>query len=326
MTRLKRGTAGMAVLMALFEAMSAPAVAEPSFPNRLVTIVVPVPAGPIIDVVPRIIAQKLSARWGHPVIVENRPGASSMIGAEYVSKAAPDGYTLLLAPPNPVVQAQHFFPKLGYDPAAFTPVTLMFRLPLLWVANPKIPVASFSELVAYGKENPGKLTFGSAGQGSDPHIRMLELMSITGANFTHVPYQGLGPAGNDLLAGHIDFMIDSASNAMPRVRDGRLKILAAASDKRFADMADVPAAEEAVAGLLTTDWFVLVAPPKTPPEIAAIISAAIAETMREPDVLERLKSQFVIPVASSPADAAALLKREESRFGAIIKKLDIKAE
>ncbi len=326
MTMSKLGIARLAVLVSVIEAGSPPSLAQTSYPTRQVTIVVPVPAGPIIDIVPRIIAQKLSARWGQPVIVENRPGASSMIGAEYVSKAAPDGYTLLFTPPNPLVQAQHFFPKLGYDPAAFTPVTLMFRLPLLWVANPKISASNFSELLAYGRANPGKLTFGSAGQGSDPHIKLMELMSVTGANYVHVPYQGLGPAGNDLLAGHIDFMIDSASNAIPRVRDGRLKILAAATKKRVADLAEVPAAEETVPGLMTTDWFALVAPPGTPREIAEKISMAIAESMREPDILERLKSQFVIPVGSSPADTDTMLKQEATRFGEIIKKLDIKAE
>ena len=316
MTRLKRGTAGMAVLMALFEAMSAPAVAEPSFPNRLVTIVVPVPAGPIIDVVPRIIAQKLSARWGHPVIVENRPGASSMIGAEYVSKAAPDGYTLLLAPPNPVVQAQHFFPKLGYDPAAFTPVTLMFRLPLLWVANPKIPVASFSELVAYGKENPGKLTFGSAGQGSDPHIRMLELMSITGANFTHVPYRSFPTAFQDVMAGRVDLVISGVPPIVSLLSANKLKALVVTGPERVAALPDVPTMKELGYDDLTfVGWFGLFAPAGTPQAIIDSLNDAAKQISQQSVYRERFEKIF-----------KTLIDSESTRMGNLIKKVGVAIE
>ena len=183
--------------------------AQNDYPSRSIKIIVPLPPGPVADVLPRIIAQKLAARWGQPVIIENRPGASQNIGAEAVAKAEPDGYTLLATPPAPLVVSQHLFPQLGFDPTTFVPITVMVKVPAVLIVNPKVPASNLKELIAYAKASPSKLTYGSPGLGSTQQLAMEQIMTRAGIRFVHVPYKGLAPAMTDLLAGHIDVMIDN---------------------------------------------------------------------------------------------------------------------
>jgi tripartite-type tricarboxylate transporter receptor subunit TctC len=303
------------------------ASAAPSdYPNRTVKIVVPTPPGPILDILPRIIADRLSARWGQSVVIENRPGAAQNLGAEAVAKSEPDGYTLLVTPPGPLVISQYYYPKLGFDPTAFVPVTIIVTVPPLLVVNPKVQVSSFQEFVAYAKANPNKMTYGSPGAGSTPQLAMQRLMSAAGIRLVHVPYQGLAPAQRDLLAGHIDVMIDNLGNALPYIKDARLKLLAVTTEARNPELPDTPAISETLPGFVHADWFAVVAPPKTSPEIAAQLSLAIAETLRLPEVAERFRDLSVIPVGSSPAETAAVLKRDAERWRAIIGSAVIKAD
>ena len=199
------------------------ALAQAGYPTRTIKIIVPLPAGPVADVVPRLIAEKLSAQWSQPVIVENRPGAALNLGADAAARAEPDGYTLLATPPGPLVVSQHYYRSLPFDPAAFVPISIMVKVPAVLVVNPKLPVANLPQLIAYAKENPDKLTYGSPGVGNTPQLAMVKLMATAGIRLTHVPYQGLAPASRDLVAGHIDVMIDNLGNVAEQIKAGRLK-------------------------------------------------------------------------------------------------------
>jgi tripartite-type tricarboxylate transporter receptor subunit TctC len=304
-------------------AVPTPAAAE-SYPNRTIKIVVPVPPGPLLDVVPRIIGEKLSAKWNVPVVIENRPGAAQTLGAEAVAKSEPDGYTLLASPPGPLVVSQHLRSKLSYEPGAFVPVSVMVKLPTVLVANPKLPVSNLREFLAYAKANPNKLNYGSPGVGSTPHLAAEELMKAASIRFAHVPYQGMAPAMNDLIAGHIDVMIDLFGNTWPNVKEGKLKLLAVLTPARMPQAPDVPTMAEAVAGYALVEWFAIVAPPKTPADVTAKLSAAIAETLKLPDVAKRLADFAAIPVGSSPAESAAFIKGESERWREVIDAIGLK--
>lgn len=292
--------------------------AQAVYPSRTVKIVVPLPAGPVADVLPRMLAEKLSARWSQPVIVENRPGASLNIGAEAVARAEPDGYTLLATPPNPLVINQSFLPKLAFDPEAFVPVSIFAALPYVLVVNPKFPVSTLPELIAFAKANPGKINFASAGIGSGPHLTGEMLRLAASIQTVHVPYAGLGPAMTDLLAGHVDMLVDNLGNALPLIRAGKVKALGVASETRIAELPDVPAIAELFPGVHATAWFAIVAPPNTPAEIAEKISRDVADALRLPDVAQRFRDLSIKPVGTSPAETAAFLKQETERWRKVI--------
>lgn len=320
----KRLSRVVLVAAALAAAMTTATSAQNGYPNRTIKIVVPLPPGPVADVLPRIIGEKLATKWGQPVVIENRPGAVQNLGAEAVAKAEPDGYTLLATPPGPLVVSQHFFPKLGFDPTAFVPVTVMVKVPAVIVVNPKVPVSTVQELIAYSKANPNTVTYGSPGAGSTPQLAMEKLTAAAGIRLVHVPYQGLAPAMNDLLAGHIDVMIDNLGNVMQHIKDGRLKLIAATTEARIPELPDVPTVSETLPGVTHSDWFAVVAPPKTPSEIATKLSEAIAEVLKSPDVAKRLDEFYLTPIGSSPAETAALIKQESERWRQVIAAAGIK--
>jgi tripartite-type tricarboxylate transporter receptor subunit TctC len=300
--------------------------AEVDYPDRTIRIVVPAPPGPLLDVVPRILGEKLSAKWGVPVIIENRPGAAQNLGAEMVAKSEPDGYTLLASPPGPLAVSQHLHSKLDFDPYAFVKVSIMVRLPTVLVVNPKLPIANLQDLLAYAKANPNKLTFGTPGVGSTPHLAVEQLMKVAGIRLTHVPYQGMTPAMNDLIGGHIDLMIDLFGNTSQYIADGKLRLLAVTAQARMPEMPDVPAISEVLPGYSHQEWFAIVAPPKTPPVIAAKLSEAISEILKSPDVAKRLTELDAEPVGNTPAEATALVEAESKRWQEVIDLADIKID
>jgi len=302
------------------------AFAQAEYPNRTVKLVVPNPPGTSIDVIPRIIADKLATTWKQSIIVENRPGAAQNIGAEAVAKAEPDGYTLLVSPPGPLAVSQWFFPKLAFNPTEFVPITVMVTLPAVLVVNPNLPVTSVQEVVAYAKANPNKITYGSPGTGSTPQLAMEDLTRAGGVHFTHVPYQGMGPAERDLMAGNIDVMIDIAGNALPLIRDGKMKVLAITTEKRIPELPGIPTLSEQFPGFTHAEWFALVAPPQTPEAIATKVSQSVAETLKAPEVASRLRDLVVTPVGSSPAETAALIQRERERLRQAITLAGLKAQ
>jgi len=299
-------------------------MAQDNYPSRVIRIIVPVPPGTAPDVLPRMIADKLAARWSEPVVVENRPGGALNIGAEAVAKAEPDGYTLLATPPPPLAINQSLYRSLAFDPNAFVPVTVMAATPNVLVANPGVGFSTVPGLIAFAKANPGKLTYASSGVGSTPHLAMELLKIQAGIEIVHVPYKGLVPT--DLLAGHVDLMFNNLGNTLPHIRSGALKVLAVGSEKRLAVLPDVPAVAEILPGFVSTTWFAVVAPPRSSPAIAAKLSAAIAEILRLPDVAKRLQDLTLTPVGSTPAETAAFIHEERNRWRQVIVSAGIKPD
>ena len=318
------------IALALVAAATAPAAAQnapPSaYPSRAIKIVVPLPPGATADTMPRLMAEKLHAKWGQPVVIENRAGAAQNIGAEFVAKAEPDGYTLLATPPGPLAVNQSLYLKLSFDPAAFVPVTVMGALPNVLVATAKAPFSNLTEFVAYAKANPDKLNYGSAGTGSTPQLLMAWLMSKTGARLTHVPYKGSAPALTDLLGGHIDVMFDNIGNPLQLIRDGRVRALGVGTEKRIAELPDVPTLTETIPGLVASTWFAIVAPPKTPSGIADKLSVAINEILRMPDIKARFADLAATPVGGTPAETARFIKAEAAMWAKVIADAGIKPE
>src|SRR5207237_1386694 len=245
------------------------------WPAKAVRIIVPFPAGGSADLLPRVVAEKLTEKWGQPVIVDNRPGSAGNIGADVVFRAEPDGYTLLSGPPPPLVINKLLYPKLSYDPAQFVPVTVIGAIPNALMVHPKVPAASLAEFIAYARKNPGKLNYASQGSGTTSHLTTELFRSMAGGlEIAHIPYKGTAPALADLLAGQVDMMCDNLGVSLPHVRSGKLKALAVASRKRFAGLPDVPALAETLPGFEAVAWFGIVAPPRTPFSIAEKVAAA----------------------------------------------------
>ena len=218
------------------------------YPLRAVKIIVPFPAGGTADVMPRVFGEWLSKKWGQPVVIENRTGAAGNIGAETVAKADPDGYTLLSAPPPPLVINQNLYPKLGFDPTEFVPIVIMGRVPNALVVNAKVPLDSVAEVIAYAKANPGKLTSATQGNGTTSHLTSEMFQMMAGVKFQHVPYRGSAPALTDLVAGSVDLMFDNLGVSLPLVKGGKLKLLAVATPKRMASLPDVPTIAQTLPG------------------------------------------------------------------------------
>ena len=297
------------------------------WPARSVRIIVPFPAGGSADLMPRVVAEKMSEKWGQPVIIENRPGAAGNIGADAVYRAEPDGYMLLSGPPPPLVINKLLYPKLSYDSAQFVPITIIGAIPNVLLVHPKLGVGSVAELIAYAKHNPGKLNYASQGSGSTSHLTAELFKSMAGAlQITHVPYKGTAPALADLVAGQVDMMCDNLGVSLPHVRSGRLKALAVASRKRFAGLPEVPALAESLPGCEAVAWFGIVAPPRTPAAIAEKVSAAVQEALKLPEVQKRLADLSAEPMGLSPADTAAFMKQESERWGGVIRAAGVKLE
>ena len=297
------------------------------WPARPVRIVVPFPPGGSADLLPRAVSEKLAERWGQPVIVENRPGAAGNIGADAVFRAEPDGYTLLSAPPPPLVINRLLYQKLSYDSTQFVPITVIGAIPNVLLVPPQLGVNSVQQLINLARSNPGKLNYASQGSGTTSHLTAELFKSMAGGlQITHIPYKGTAPALTDLLGGQVDMMCDNLGVSLPHVRSGKLKALAVASRKRFAALPDVPALAEALPGFESLAWFGIVAPPKTPAAIAEKVAAGVAEAIRQPDVLKRLGELSAEPMGLSPAETGAFMRQETERWGAIIRSAGVKVD
>jgi len=319
-------TVHVVATMAVLLAAPVIAAAPDDYPSRSIRIIVPVPPGATADTLPRIVAEQLTARWGQPVIIENRAGASNNLGAEMVARAEPDGYTLLASPPGPLVIAQSFNPNLAFEPSAFVPVTVLATLPNTLVARPNFPASNLAELVAKAKANPDKLNYASSGSGSTPHLAAEALQIAAGIRMVHIPYKGLAPALTDVLAGHVDMMFDNIGNALQHIKDGSVKGIAVASKQRLSELPDVPTLAETYPGFYSATWFAIVAPPKTPPEIAAKLSEAIAKILKMPAVAAKFKELSCTPIGNSPVEMTAFLKEETERWRTVITTAAIKPE
>jgi tripartite-type tricarboxylate transporter receptor subunit TctC len=307
------------MLAALWPATAALAQTAGVWPQKLIRIVVPNPAGGTADLLPRLISEQLTAKLGQPIIIENRPGAAGNIAAEYVFNAEPDGYTLMAAPPPPLSINVSLYPKLSYDPAKFVPITVLANVPNALLVHPSLPVHTVQEFMAYAKANPDKLTYASQGNGSTSHLTAELFKLKTGLRMVHVPYKGDAPAMADLLAGHVNVMFGNVAAASAHVRSGKLRLLAVTSSKRLASMPTIPAMNEVVPGVIAVAWFALVAPPRTPPAIAARLSATVGDILRSPDMIRRYSEVGAEPVGNTPEDMAAWMKEDTERWRAVIK-------
>ena len=299
-----------------------------NYPSRAIRVIVPFPAGGAADALPRIVAEKLAARWGQPVIVENRVGASGSIGAEAVSRSEPDGYTLLATPPAPLVINPSLYLKLPYDPTQFVPVTVMAAIPSVLLVNAaKIPANTVQEFVALVRANPDKFNYASQGTTTVSFLTTEMFKTAAGGlKITHVPYKGTAPGLAALLAGEVEMMFDNLGVTVQHVRAGKLKALAVGSARRAPSLPDVPAMVEFYPGFVSIAWFSVSAPPKTPAAIAEKLSAAIVEILKQPDVAKRLEGLSAEPIASTPAGMAAIVKEDAERWRGVIRAAGVKPE
>ncbi len=308
-----------------FAALSPAGHAQTSWqPTKPIKIVVPYPPGGTADALPRLIGDKMANSLGQPVIFENRGGASANIGSEYVARAEPDGYTLLVVAPH-VVTTNAVLYKLNYDPSAFAPVSIIASYPNVLVANPKMP-PTLKEFIAYAKANPGKIFYGSQGNSTSSHLSGEMLKMMAGINMVHVPYKGSAPALVDLLAGQVSVMFDNLLATNQYIKSGKLRLLGVGSAKRQSAVPDAPAIGEVVPGFLSETWMGIVAPPKTPAAITTRLSAAVAEAVRSPDIVKRLEDLNTDPVGDTPAQMAEVIKQDTVRWVNVVKTAHVKAD
>jgi tripartite-type tricarboxylate transporter receptor subunit TctC len=297
------------------------------YPTRAVRIVVPFPPGGTADVLPRIIADWLARKWGQAVVIENKAGAGGNVGAEAVANADPDGYTLLSSPPPPLVINQNLYPKLGFDPLAFVPISVMAIVPNALVVNPvRITARTVPEFIALARDNPGKITSATQGNGTTSHLTSAMFQMLANVKFVNVPYRGSAPALQGLVAGDVDIMFDNLGVSLALVRSGQLKLIAVGTQQRMKSLPDVPAIAETLPGFASSAWFAVVAPPKTPQAIAAKVATDIDEALHQPDIARRLADLSAEPVGGTTVAAAAFMSAEVERWRAVIETTGIKLE
>jgi tripartite-type tricarboxylate transporter receptor subunit TctC len=295
---------------------SATAFAQ-AFPSKPVRIVVPFPPGGGADTLARIMEPRLAAIWAQPVIVENRPGASGHIGADFVAKSAPDGTTLLMSSTASLTEK---------NVDQFAPVSLVSASPYVVTANPKVAAANVRELIALAKANPGKLSFASSGTGAASHLSAELFKSMAGVELLHVPYKGTGQAVTDLLAGHVNLMFAPAQTVMPYVREGRLKALALTGSKRSETLPDLPTvAESGLPGYEAVGWFGLLAPAATPRATVAKASADVNRVLADREVREKMQGLGADPSGDTPEEFARFIRGDQAKWSKLMKEAGITA-
>jgi len=301
--------------------------AQDNYPTGTVKFVLPSAPGSTTDILTRLTADQLGRKWGKPTIVENVAGGSMNIGAGQVARAAPDGYTLFIAPPAPLTIAHLMSKNINYNPLDFVPITMLAKIANVLSVRNSLPANTLHELIAYGKANPGKLTFATQGPTSTAHLSAAQLEVQTGIKMVAVPYRGAQPALTDVIAGTTDMFFDTLATSVPLHRAGKLKILAVADLERAASAPDLPTFTEAgVPGFRSITWFALVAPPGTPAALAQKINRDTVEILRSPEVTERLKSLSLEAGAMSPAETAKFFAEETALWGKVIKEAGIEPQ
>lgn len=295
--------------------------AQSAFPTRSVTLVVPFPPGGGTDTGARLIAQKLAARWGQQVVVDNKGGAAGQIGADLVAKAKPDGYTILMGNIGTQAINPSLYAKMPYDPdKAFAPISLVAELPLAMMVNPGVQAKTAKEFVALARSQPGRLSYSSSGAGGAPHLAAEMFKQGSNSFIVHVPYRGGGPAISDLLAGHVQLSFMTVLEASGHVKAGRLRALAVTSDKRVPALADVPTlAETVLPGFNSISWIGLLAPAGTPKDIVEKMSADVRDVVASDDVKARLIELGGVPRANTPDQFAQMIASDRQRYAQIIR-------
>ena len=309
-------------------ALSAHAQSAAPYPSRPVTVVVPFPPGGGTDVGARLVAQKLSLKWGQPVIIENRGGAAGRVGAELVAKAKPDGYTLLVGNVGTQSVNPALYKKMSYDPdKAFAPIGMIAELPLVMLVTPSLPWKNIKDVVEAAKKEPGKITFASSGAGGAPHLAGEIFQQASGTKMLHVAYKGGGPAALDLMAGHVNIYFGTVLESVGHVKSGKLKGLGVTSASRSPALQELPTiAESGYAGFDTGSWIGMLAPAGTPASIINKISADLREVLALPDTQKTLITQGATPWPMTPEQFAQRIKSDQARYGRIIKENNLSAE
>jgi len=300
------------------------AAQQGGYPTRPIKIIVCLPAGGGVDTVTRIISDKLAHRIGQPIIIENKGGQSGNIGAEAVFTAEPDGYTLLASQPAPITTNPLLYKSMTFDPTRFTPVAVMTAIPNTLTVRADFPAKTAQEFIAYAKANPGKITYGSQGNGTTSHLTGVMFEQATGAKLLHVPYRGTAPAINDLIGGHVDVLFNELATSMEMHKGGRARILAVTTAERVPELPDIPTLQEAgLAGFVSDTWNAISAPPKTPAPIVAKLNAAINEVLAAPETQAQMKLMHLKPMGGTPAQMADLVKADTRRWGDLIRAANV---
>lgn len=293
---------------------------DAAFPSKSVTMVVPFPPGGGTDTGARWVAQKLSEKWGQSVVVDNKPGASGTIGADFVARAKPDGYTIMMANAQTVAINPGLLKKIPYNTEkAFAPISLVAELPLLLLVNTEVPAKTTKEFIALAKQQPGELTYGSAGNGASTHLAASLFEDATGTKLMHVPYKGGGPAMQDVMAGHINLTLLTVLESASALKSGKVRPIAVTSDKRSPALPEIPTlAESGVPGYFSISWIGLLAPAGTPPEIVDKIARDVQQVVNAPEMRDRLVGQGATPVGGTPAQFKAFIDSETQRYRKLI--------
>src|SRR3954462_10576626 len=313
----------------LLAALAAPLIAHAqSWPSKPIRWVVPYTGGGITDVVTRVVTQKMQASLGQPIVVDNRPGANSILGSDIAAKSAPDGYTMLTVIAGYAANVTLYQGKLPFDPRKdLTPISLAGVAPLILTANASFPPKDVRDLIAFAKANPGKVNFGSSGIGAAAHLTTELLKQTAGIDMVHVPFKGTAPGLTALMAGDIQMLVDVPSTLMPHVRGGKIKALAMFSAKRIQGAPEVPTMAEAGGPALeSSTWVLFLAPAGTPREIVNRLSAEARKAINESEIKERFNQIGIEPVGNSPEDAGKFLQDEIAKWAKVINTAGVKAE
>jgi tripartite-type tricarboxylate transporter receptor subunit TctC len=317
----------LSIVVLAILAFATPSAAQ-TYPDRVVRIINPYPPGGSVDIMARLLAQKLSDDLGQQFIVENRSGGGGNTGSDSVAKAEPDGYTLLFTAPGPLTVNQTLYSKLSFDPTAdFAPIAQFATAPIVLIVHPDVPAHNVQELVALAKKEPGKINFASAGNGTTNHLSGELFKSMAKIDIVHVPYRGAGPAMNDLIGGHVQMFFDLMPAVLPQVTTGKVRALAAAGATRASALPDLPTvAEQGLPGFDSSSWYGLVAPAKTPEPVLVKLRDEVAKVLKSPDMIARIHELGSEPGTAFGKDFAAFLAVETKKWAEVIRTSGAKAD
>jgi tripartite-type tricarboxylate transporter receptor subunit TctC len=303
--------------------------AQSAYPTKPVTIVVPASPGGVTDMLGRMLAQRFTEAWGQQAVVENKPGANNQIAAEYVTKVAPDGYTLMIGPETTFVVNPSLYPKLPYDPVnGFTPISGLVTINHALIANPALPVHNVQELIALAKGKPREINYGTFGIGSSGHLNMELFQALSGARFQAVHYKGATPALTDVMAGHIQMMFISVGSAVPQWKSGKVNLIAVGAVNRMRLLPEVPTvAESGLPGYEAVSWFGLFGPPSMPADVAGRINAEVRKAFADPEIQKNfLDRQYFESIAGTPEQLMERIRSDEPKWRKVIHDAKVQAE
>jgi tripartite-type tricarboxylate transporter receptor subunit TctC len=297
-----------------------------AYPSRQLKFIVPYPAGGTTDILPRIMQDWLTKRWGQTIVVENKPGAAGNIGVEAAYNAEPDGYSVLICAPSPFTVNQSLYPKLNFVPSEFVTVSIIATIPTALIVSPRMPANTIGEFIAYARANPGKLTASTQGIGTTSHLTSEWFQMLTGTKFVSVPYRGSAPALTDMMGGSVDLMFDNLGTSLQLVKSGQLKMIALATEKRMDSLPGVPTISETLPDFVSATWVGVFLPPKTPQAMADKLNAGFNEGLKDPEIARRFIENGCDPLGTTPQAAAAFIRNEADRWSKVIKAADIKLQ